>query len=152
MTTMQSIRRTLALATLAATAFLSQTMHAQNAVRVNVPFAFEVGTQHFAPGTYAVTMLDAHVLSVSIYGKTVMAGVQRGDDATGPSNNYLIFRKYGNRYFMAGFHPSDSPTMATIPTSATERSFVRELAESQANDAGVKLALLENGNIIRLQR
>lgn len=149
MTPMKSIHRIFALATLAATAFLSPALHAQIAdgSRVNVPFAFNCGTQHFAPGTYTVSFLDKNILRVSSYGKTALAMIQADTDARGSGDGYVVFRKYGNRYFLAEYHPADSLTSAVVIKSKTERSVAHDYAAFNQTDTGrVRLALLETGS------
>jgi hypothetical protein len=149
MITMQSIRRILVVAALAATALLSPALHAQipDGMQVKVPFAFNFGAQHFAPGTYKVSMLYSNVLCVSNAAKAGLAAVQSGTDARGPNANYLTFRKYGDRYFLAEYHPFHSDTLVRIPESRAERGVVREFARNKSDQGDVWLALLENGNI-----
>ena len=149
MTPTKSIHRILALATLAATAFLSQALHAQVNTypsRVNVPFAFNCGSQHFYPGIYTIRMVNSNVLSVSNLSEAGMVMVQSDPGTSGPAQGYLTFRRYGNRYFLAEYHPANSFTSATIVRSTTERSIAHDFASNQAADQGrVRLALLENG-------
>ncbi|HEV2323284.1 MAG TPA: hypothetical protein VGS10_04935 [Terracidiphilus sp.] len=149
MITMPSIRRILVVAALAATALLSPAMHAQipDGMQVKVPFAFNFGAQHFAPGTYSVSMLYDNVLRVSNNAKSGLAAVHSGTNSRGTNANYLIFRKYGDRYFLAEYHPFHSATLVRIPESQTERSVAREFAQNKSGVGGVRLALLENGNI-----
>ncbi len=58
---------------------------------------------------------------------------------------YLTFREYGNRYFLAEYHPASSPRSADIGRSKTERSVAHDYASNQADQGRVRLALLENG-------
>ena len=159
MTTMQSIRRMLAITTLAAaTAFMSQGLHAQTSYgsRANIPFAFNCGTTHFAPGTYTFkvhsTGVMAGVMSISSFAKSGYAMVTKGRESRGPANGYLVFHKYGNQYFLEQYHAAFNSTMATLPVSDTERSTAREFAANQANQPPTRLALLENGKILSLQQ
>lgn len=149
MITMQSIRRILVVAALAATAMLSPALHAQipDGMQVKVPFAFNFGVQQFAPGTYSVSMLYDNVLCVRNGAKAGLAAVQSGTNSRGPNANYLIFRKYGDRYFLAEYHPFHSATLIRIPESRSERGVAREFARNKSDQKNVRLALLENGNI-----
>lgn len=151
MTPKQTIHRIFALATLAATAFLSQALHAQvnvYASSVNVPFAFDYGTQHFTAGTYTVKMLDMNVLSVSNNAETGWAIIQSDTEPGRSSDGYLIFRKYGNRYFLAEYHPANSQTSASVMQSKKERSVARDYASNKADQGRVRLALLQNGEAL----
>ena len=154
MTPMKSIHRIFALAALAATASLSPALHAQvnDAMRVNVPFAFNCGAQHFTAGSYTVRMLNSNVLVVSSYAKTVYAMTESGSEGRGKGDGYLIFRKYGNRYFLGEYHPANSLTAALVFRSKTERSLARDFASNQADQGRVRLALVENGNGVSAER
>ena len=151
MTTMQSIHRIFAVATLAATALLSRALHAQvstHTSQVNVPFAFDCGDQHFAPGMYAVTTTDMNMLSVvnrSQSGWAVFVSDSQSGDPS-PANGYLVFRKYGNRYFLAEYHPANSQASARIGKSRAERRAARDYAANKSDEGRVRLALLENGS------
>lgn len=149
MITMQSIRRILVVAALAAAPLLSPALHAQipDGMQVKVPFAFNFGAQHFAPGTYSVSMLYSNVLCVSNAAKSGVAAIQSGTSSRGLNANYLIFRKYGDRYFLAEYHPFRSTTLIRIPESRTERGVAREFARNNSSHGNVQMALLENGNI-----
>lgn len=147
MTPKQSIHRILALAILAATAFLSQALHAQQTEQFSVPFAFDCGAKHFYPGTYTVSMSDVNMLLVSNRAQTGMALSQTSVDASRPANGWLVFRKYGNRYFLAEFHPAYKGIVADLPRSKNERSIARDYAMNLAADQGrVRLAALDNTN------
>jgi len=156
MTPKQSIHRILALAALAATAFLSQALHAQlgaHASRVNVPFAFNIGSQHFTPGIYTIGFNDRNFLCVRHREETTMAMVQTGTEAASSSVGYLVFRKYGNRYFLAEYHPAAAEISAELPRSKTERSMARDYAAYSVADQGrIRLALLETGSSIASRR
>lgn len=156
MTPMKSIHRILALAALAATAFLSPALHAQaaSAMRINVPFAFEYADHHFTAGVYNVTLLSGGLaLSVGHYGGTSVAMVGPGDEARGPAAGYLVFHKYGNRYFLVQYHQSGSAIMAEVLNTTEERSVARDFAANQANEKNaVQVALLQNGATFSFQR
>src|ERR1700727_18381 len=99
---MKTTIRTIALATLVAIASLSQTVIAQTgqpSTKVDVPFAFDYGTQHFAAGVYTVSMeLNQDILTLSDGNRTARALIQAGHDSTARQNtSYVTFRKYGDR-------------------------------------------------------
>jgi len=150
MTPVKSIHRILALATLAATAFLSQTMHAQaniHASRVTVPFAFSGGGKTYAPGVYTIKMISGDFLSVSNASDSGFIMVQ-GNTEVGPSSQgYLLFRKYGHRYFLGEYHPANSLSSANIVQSKSERRTAREFAANKADQGRIRLALLGEGSV-----
>ena len=149
MTPKQTIHRIFALAALATTAFLSQALSAQVATyasRVSVPFGFNCGSQHFYAGTYTIRMVSDNVMTISNGAETSMVVVMgHTGNATPAAQGYLTFRKYGPRYFLAEYHPSNDVLTATIAPSKSERSVARDFASNQADQGRVRLALLDTG-------
>ncbi|MGA2170844.1 MAG: hypothetical protein ABSG62_21875 [Terracidiphilus sp.] len=140
---MKSSLCTFALATLVAIASLTQA-HAQTlASRVNVPFAFDCGSQHFAAGIYTISISDSgSVLTVTDYKHSDMAVIQSRSDEYSPSMaSYVAFRKYGNSYFLSAYHAKGGVTVA-LGESAKERSLIRELASNPTDSGIVRLAML----------
>jgi hypothetical protein len=139
---MKSSISALALAALVAIASLSQA-HAQTA-RVNVPFAFDCGSAHFAPGTYTLSIsLGREYLMLRSATNAGMTLFDVGDGPRNKARGYVTFRKYGNRYFLAGYHPTNSPSTMEVPTSKKERVVAREFALNQPEPGRVQLALNE---------
>jgi hypothetical protein len=141
---MKSSLYTFAVATLVAIASLTQA-HAQTFVsHVNVPFAFDSGSKHFAAGTYTISLYDDGVLSVTDYKRTDLAIVESRSDKDSPTTApYVAFRKYGNSYFLAAYHAYGGVTVA-LGKSAKERSLIRELASNPTDSGTVRLAMLNN--------
>lgn len=142
---MKSSIRTIALAAIVAIASLSQTMHAQTvayASRVHVPFSFDYGTQHFSAGTYAISMQNASVLAVRTSGRTAFAIVQVDSGRLYPNTGSVIFRKYGDRYFLEEYRPAGSNTVIKVYESQAERRATREFASLHSQPTLVELALL----------
>lgn len=139
---MKSIARTLALATLAVTASLT-VAHAQTQVaRVNVPFDFNLGSEHFAAGTYTIATQGSDIVSVSNQARSsqCMALIESRSDF-GPSNNRatVTFSKYGNAYFLAAY-ASQGETIK-LAESSKERSLSHEYAMSRMAPDLVTLAM-----------
>jgi hypothetical protein len=140
---MKSILFTITLATLVVIAPLTQA-HAQNhGTSINVPFAFNCGSTHFAAGAYKMKItgnLD-QILTVTDDKHTAMVGVEKGSDSDSPNAApYLAFRKYGSQYFLAEYHAGAGVTVA-IPESPRERRLARELAANPADSGLVRLAV-----------
>jgi hypothetical protein len=148
---MKTTIRTIALASLVAIASLSQTVIAQTgqpSTKVDVPFAFDYGKQHFAPGVYTVSMeMNRDILTVSNGNRTAWALMQAGHDPTAQqSASYVVFRKYGDRYFLTEFSPANWHIHATISESAAERRAARDFAASHMVPSRVQLADLSNAS------
>jgi hypothetical protein len=139
---------TLALSALVAIASLSQAHAQTHASRVNVPFAFDCAGQHFAPGTYQLDgRLDLSTITIrdSKTACTVLFDADYGQKIAGVS--YVTFRKYGNRYFLAAYRPSNSGITMEVPASKKERIVARDFALNQPEPGRVQLALNDSGPI-----
>jgi len=130
-----------ALAALFAIASLTQAHAQKHTSRVNVPFAFDCGSQHLAPGTYTIGLSYSGVLTVTGDKDGALVIIQSRSDADSPNMApYVAFRKYGNQLFLAAYHPAGG-VIADLGMSAKERSLTRELAATPADSGLVRLAL-----------
>jgi hypothetical protein len=147
---MKTTIRTIALASLVAIASLSQTVIAQTgqpSTKIDVPFAFDYGTQHFVAGVYTVSMRDENILTLSSGNRTAWAMIQAGYDPTAQqSASYVVFRKYGDRYFLTEFSPANWHLHATVSESAAERRAARDFAANHLTPGRVELAALSNAS------
>ena len=144
---MKSSIRTFALATIAAIACLSQ-MHAQShASEVNVPFAFNYGSEHFPAGTYTISTLKKFPFIASLssganlrvhWAMTESISASVSTDRPG----YVVFRKYGDSYFLAEDHTFDGNTIR-FSKSKKERIVARDFAANQSEPGRVQLTLNE---------
>src|ERR1700761_7154743 len=103
---MKTTIRTIALATVVAIASLSQAVIAQtgqHALKVKVPFAFNYGSQRFAPGAYTLVMENQNVLSLRNGQRSARILIETGYDPTERKSGYVVFRKYGSIYFLTEF-------------------------------------------------
>lgn len=147
---MKSTLSTVALATLIAIASFLQA-HAQttHVSRVNVPFGFNRGSDHFAAGTYKIGIYDGGFLCLTdSNGRSSLMLAQPGPDSGSSTKpGYVAFRKYGNTYFLAGYHIAASGMTMTVGESKKERIVARDFASYSADtDTGrVRLALLNDG-------
>ncbi len=132
---------TLILAAAVATVSLTAAHAQTQASRVNVPFAFECAGSSFAPGTYTISKLDGEHITLRDDNTSSMVLINHAD---GPKNSrigYLAFRKYGNRYFLAEYHPYNSALSMDLPQSAKERRVARDYAMKSTEPGRVQLAL-----------
>ncbi|HMG86672.1 MAG TPA: hypothetical protein VK574_13155 [Terracidiphilus sp.] len=146
---MKTTIRTIALATLVAIASLSQTVIAQTgrpSTKVAVPFAFDYGTQHFAAGVYTVSMRDKNILTLNSGNHSAWAMIQAGYDPTQNKAGYVVFRKYGDRYFLTEYAPASGSLHASVSESAAERRAARDFAANHLAPSRVQLALMSNSN------
>jgi hypothetical protein len=128
-----------------AVASLSAAANAQfkTPVQVNVPFAFESGSQHLAAGVYTLQMDSEYVLRVQ--GKTVpgaaMSLATRSQDLNPAKTSKVVFKKYGNRYILSQVWIAGAVDHRELLTRKAEKQ-VREASNTVA-PVNVELALVE---------
>ena len=86
-----------------AVAPLSAASHAQDLegpVVVNVPFAFENGSQHFAAGLYSIGMEDRSTLVIRGQSDSGFATTWFAEDNRPSKTTKVVFRRYGDEYFL----------------------------------------------------
>jgi hypothetical protein len=141
---MKSNIRNFAIAAFAALVSLSPAMHAQvdyDSVRVHVPFSFDYGTKHFAQGVYTITRSGAVTLIIRCGADAAMAIVDSGYDPAPRQTSQVIFRKYGDRYFLQEVQMANGDEI-TLSESQAEKSAARELARRGSQPTTLALAVL----------
>jgi hypothetical protein len=143
MSKMQSKVRATLLAIVFAGAALSPALHAQDlkdAVIVNVPFAFQNGSQHLNAGLYTISMDYQNV--ATIRGESASGFSMTGSDVDlQPSKTTkVVFRKYGDQYFLHEIWVAGDTSHTYFPTSKVER---RELSANRTAPTTVVVAALE---------
>ncbi len=74
---------------------------AQSGLSANVPFDFVVGKTTMKAGSYRIGTQGAFVSFTSIGGRTRFALLSPGRSATGRSEPYLVFTRYGTESFLS---------------------------------------------------
>jgi hypothetical protein len=95
--------RTAVIASALAVALVSPALHAQGPSarsQVDVPFAFQVGSTHFAAGTYVLSDPQEHILDVQGPTRSALAMTWHGTSLTPSPTSKVIFDRYGNQYFL----------------------------------------------------
>jgi hypothetical protein len=144
---MKTTIRTIALASLVAIVSLSQTVIAQTgqpSTRIDVPFAFDYGTQHFAAGVYTLSMENQNVLSLRSGNRSAWMMIETGYDPTQHKSEYVVFRKYGDHYFLTEYAPASGSIHASVFESGAERRAARDYAANRLTPSRVQLALLSD--------
>jgi hypothetical protein len=107
-------------------------------LRVNVPFAFNVGNTTLPAGDYRVRVVnpasDQIVLQIaSLDGKST--SLIRTTDISGWANSKakLSFRHYGEQYFLAQVWMAADPTGFALPNSSAEKTLRRQLGKAAKN-------------------
>jgi len=127
-------------------AVVSPALHAQNDLgraRINVPFAFDYGSRHFAPGAYELDLSSPHLLTIrAVDGSMVaMAMMQREITTQPPARGKAVFLKSGSTYqLQALWMARSNEYFHTIRSKAKRQP---ELASDRAPSYTVEVALLE---------
>jgi hypothetical protein len=125
-----------------AVAPLSPASNAQDAGavgRMNVPFAFETGSQQYPAGVYTIRMEDQHIVriwSASAAGFS-MAAVE--DNGAPAKRGTAVFQKYGDRYLLNEISITGKSGRVVLRPTKQKRQM--EIAASKTASAGVEIAL-----------
>ena len=132
----------------ALTAMISSApLHAQNigpSASVTVPFGFEFGSHHFAPGTYTLAHPAEHILALSTRSDTDM-NITRWERSKQPTDKAkVVFHRYGNRYFLREVWPAADTGHLECSESTQERQVRNaDVAAVTPDSTNVELALLQ---------
>jgi hypothetical protein len=121
---------------------LSPAAHAQDSgmrAQVNVPFGFQTGSQHYAPGVYTIEMENDYTLLISGASHSSMALTSVEDKAQPAKRGTAVFHKYGNQYFLSEITVAGKSRCLHLTPSRTES----ELRRGEKKPAGVELSLLQ---------
>ena len=121
--------------------------HGQSAghtMSVNVPFSFELGNKHFAPGVYTISAPMSGVVELSnrSTGGLVMT---RGEESNRPTTeSKVVFDRYGDHYFLRQiWFNAQETAYLECPESKSEKQTKRsELASNSKKPTNVELAML----------
>ena len=111
--------------TLVALALLTvTTSFAQDKMRADVPFAFQVGKATLPPGTYTVSKITNHSIVIRNHQQAGQAAlINYRDVEKGKTQSpKLIFQKYGQRYFLAEVWNGGTTGMQ-LPESKREKEY-----------------------------
>ena len=126
---------------------VSLPVHAQSdhhSMTANVPFAFELGSKHLAPGVYTVSTPIDGVIEVKGTSDAVMIVAIHGQSGTPTKTAKLVFDRCGEHYFLRQlwFTPEES-TYLESPESKSEKQAKRsELASNSKKPSNVELAMV----------
>ncbi len=136
--------RATAFAAVLAVVSLAPVSHAQGQTtvgKVNVPFAFETGYHHFAPGTYTISMESANIVAIKGASGTGLVMIRLEGDRQAATKGKVVFRMSGDQYFLGEIWIAEKSAHLDVPKSKAEHRM--QVAEQKSAPAGVELALLE---------
>jgi hypothetical protein len=135
--------RPILLAFIVAGATLSSASHAQvleGAVIVNVPFAFQNGSQHFTAGLYTIRMESQNTLIIRGESSSGFAIPGFDKDSHPSETTKVVFRRYGDQYFIREVWVAGETNHTYFMPSKAEKL---EIAANRTAPTGVVVAALE---------
>ena len=112
---------------------------------VDLPFAFQVNNKQLPAGKYQVKAEAGHavVLLRSVDCKQAMFSLSMPiESKKNHADSTLVFRRYGDRYFLSQIWVGGSNSGRGLPTSAAEREVARSWAMSAPKPATEVVAVL----------
>jgi hypothetical protein len=119
---------------------VSQAQNLDESVIVNVPFAFGDGSQNFAAGQYSIRMDDQKILAIRGQSNSGFAMVWFERDSHPADTTKVVFRKYGDQYFLSEIWIAGESTHTYRLPSKQEK---REEAANKEAPTEVVVAALE---------
>ena len=124
------------LSLLFALTIVSVQAQSRNRITAHVPFDFQVGEKTLPAGDYSVKRLSQNTLLVESADGEQSAIAQAPRNVEGnvnakPSREKLVFRKYGDQYFLAQVWMTRSNTGRAINMSGAERKAADQLKLAQ---------------------
>ena len=117
--------------------------HAQviGTLDVNIPFQFQAGESVLPPGNYTIRMMDNSELALmQISSKehpstSAMFRVHEKDLTSAPTENEVLFNKYGDHYFLAQVFDEGDPSGSEVVESSSEQKVSKAAAETKVHVA-----------------
>jgi hypothetical protein len=109
--------------------------------RVNVPFAFECGTQHYPAGTYDLRPLSNNVLWIRGSSSSGLAMMRMDMNMLPTKTGKAVFGVSGNQHFLHEIWSPRSTTHVIFKASKAEQRV--KLASNSIHQPDIQLALLD---------
>jgi hypothetical protein len=120
-------------------------VHAQDLdekARVEVPFAFEVGSVHFVPGSYSIGRLNGSTLYVHGAKHGAFASIHYGDNDKTIVANKVVFHRVGSQYFLSEVWSAGTTQHMVAYQSKVEKQAL-ELAANHPAIQGTEVILAQ---------
>ncbi len=115
------------------------TSFAQNRVKADIPFAFQVGKVSMPAGIYVVSKAaDQTILIQSRDAKSAAMTGFSGEEQLRPQHAKMVFHKYDNNYFLAEVWDGTGNSGMKLPESKREK----ELRASNVGPASEELVVV----------
>lgn len=123
---------------------LSPACSAQDAgmlVQVNVPFAFDTDSGHFAAGVYTIRTENEHILRFQGKSQSELVMTWVEDNAQPAKTGKAVFQKYGDHYFLSEISIVGKSRQLHFWPSRAEQEL--QVAGNKTAPVGVEVALMD---------
>jgi hypothetical protein len=123
-------------------ATLSPASHAQDVgmfAKMNVPFAFEIGSQHYSAGVYTMGMDNQHILVIKGVSGSGLAMTSVDDNGQPAQRGVAVFHKYGNQYFLSEISVTGMSRRIHLRQATAESKL--EIAQNKTAPQSVEVAV-----------
>jgi hypothetical protein len=104
---------------------------------IRVPFDFVAGEKQMPAGRYTVRRIRSDSATALVIrsedGRSTAVVLTNAGEAN-PRTSALVFRRHGERYFLAEVSMPGTASVRELPKSGAERRLERELAEQNKSD------------------
>ena len=124
----------------------TSTLHAQapdGRVEIKVPFAFEVGPAHFAPGLYSLSMLNRSTLFVRGSGYSAFATIEPGGNNSAIAGGKVVFHRVGGQYFLSEVWSDGTKVPLVVRPSKAEKEALSQLAANHSAVQSTEISLAQ---------
>lgn len=121
--------------------------HAQSShqtMTANVPFAFELGSKHLAPGNYTISTLSQDVVEIRSSSDAAIILTCHGESYKPTKTAKMVFDRYGDHYFLRQlwFNPEEKSYLESPESKSEKQAKSSELASNSKAPTNVELAML----------
>lgn len=111
---------------------------------VNVPFSFEFGSQHFAPGVYTIKTPLEDVVQLQGESNLGMILTNSGQSHKPTKITKIVFDRFGDHYFLRQiwFNANDTAYMDCPESKAEKQAKRGDFASNQKSASNVEIAML----------
>jgi len=110
----------------------------------NVPFGFELGSKHLAPGVYTISTPMEGVVEIRSTSDSALILTYAGQSNKPTKTAKVVFDRYGDHYFLRQlwFNAEESSYVESPESKAEKQAKRSELASNAKSASNVELALL----------
>ena len=119
---------------LAATSVYAQFSNVQVA---KIPFEFVIGNKAYPAGEYTVTYIDTHLMRIQNNDRGESAFVITGRIEAKKTRSELVFKRYGDQYFLSALWMEGDHVGRAVRVSRSERNLIQARSALDSSASGI---------------